>query len=98
MGDIQPLFEKPKRLVGFSPFDQTATVPFQTVPGDLCAGNVFLEPVRTLVEETIPTVSAPPGNSEEFQAHAGFFLCVQKPHGGILAPFVTDTAASGCSP
>jgi hypothetical protein len=52
----------------------TDLVVFQIVPGDLRAGNVFLEPVRTL-EETTPQVSEPPGNSEEFQAHAGFFLC-----------------------
>jgi hypothetical protein len=54
---------------------------FPIVPGDLCAGNVFHPPVRILVDETNPLVSEPPGNSEEFQAHAAFFLSVEKPSG-----------------
>jgi len=36
------------------------------VPGDLCAGNVFHPSVRTLVEETFPQVSEPPGKSADF--------------------------------
>jgi hypothetical protein len=40
------------------------------VPGDPRAGNRFPESVRTLMEETNPSVSAQPGNSREFQAHA----------------------------
>jgi hypothetical protein len=46
---------------------------------NLCAGNVFLQPVRKLAAETYPQVSAPPENSEEFQARAAFLLCVEKP-------------------
>jgi hypothetical protein len=44
------------------------------VSGDLCAGNAFLPPVRTLVEETIPSVSGPPGKSADFQARADSFF------------------------
>jgi len=52
---------------------------FQILPSNPCAGNVFQEPVRTLVGETTPSVSGPPGNSSEFQARAGFFLRAKKP-------------------
>jgi hypothetical protein len=48
-------------------------------PGDLRAGSVFLPPGRILVAETVPLVSEPPGNSSELQAHAGFFLRIEKP-------------------
>jgi hypothetical protein len=58
-----------------------------TVSGDLRAGNVFLQPVPTLVEETIPSVSAPPGNSGEFQARAALLLREQKPLMRILFAF-----------
>jgi len=49
------------RLRRYKPL--TNLVVFQIVPGDLCVGNVFHQPVRTLVDETIPCVSEPPGNS-----------------------------------
>jgi hypothetical protein len=42
------------------------------VPGDLSPGTLFPPPVRTLAEETIPSVSGPPGNAAAFQARAGF--------------------------
>jgi len=43
---------------------------FQIVPGDLSPGTRFPQPVRTLVAETLPSVSGPPGNPEGFQARA----------------------------
>jgi hypothetical protein len=43
---------------------QANLVFFQIVSGDLRAENVFHPPVRTLVDETIPSVSEPPGNPE----------------------------------
>jgi hypothetical protein len=55
------------------------------VPGDMRAGNVFPQSVHTLVEETIPSVSEPPGNSVEFQARAAFLFCVEKPLGFFYA-------------
>jgi hypothetical protein len=50
-------------------------------PGDRCAGIGFLESVRTLIPEKIPQVSEPPGNSEEFQAHAVFLFRVKESPG-----------------
>ncbi len=55
------------------------------VPGDMRAGNAFHPPVRTLVDEMIPSVSAPPGNSREFQARAGLFKRVERPEGDFNA-------------
>ena len=51
------------------------------ISGDLCAGNAFVLPVRTLGEQTIPSVSAPPGNPAGFQAHAVFPLRIEKTEG-----------------
>ncbi len=51
------------------------------ISGDKRAGNGFVLPVRTLGEQTIPSVSAPPGNSGEFQAHAVFPNASKKPKG-----------------
>jgi len=51
---------------------------FKFVSGAQVAGNVFLLPVRTPVEETIPLGSEPPGNSAEFQARAAFLLIALK--------------------
>jgi hypothetical protein len=45
------------------------------------AGNVFHQSVHTLVDETIPLVSKPPGNSTEFQACAGFFFALKTSEG-----------------
>jgi hypothetical protein len=42
------------------------------VSGDLRAGNAFPQSVRTLMEETFPPVSGPPGNPRGFQARADF--------------------------
>jgi hypothetical protein len=36
---------------------------YQIVSGDLCAGNVFHQPVRIMVDETFPSVSELPGKS-----------------------------------
>jgi hypothetical protein len=57
----------------------TDPVKASIVSGDLRAGNVFQPSGRTLVDETIPQVSEPPGNPAGFQAHAEFFRRVEKP-------------------
>jgi hypothetical protein len=37
--------------------------------------------VRTLVKETFPLASAPPGKSADFQARAGFISALKDPKG-----------------
>jgi hypothetical protein len=49
------------------------------VSGDTRAGNAFLPPVHTLVVETLPIVSEPPGNPAGFQARAELPSRVEKP-------------------
>jgi hypothetical protein len=51
------------------------------IAGDLCAGNVFLRPVRILGAETTPAVSAPPGNPRGFQAREVPSLRIEKTAG-----------------
>ena len=42
------------------------------MPGGVYAGHGIAPSVHILVAVSAPSVSAPPGNSREFQAHAGF--------------------------
>jgi hypothetical protein len=62
----------PKSMPACAGIRLTTLAFLQIVSGDLCAGNVLPPPVRKLVAVTIPFVSEPPGNFEEFQAHAAF--------------------------
>jgi hypothetical protein len=48
------------------------------VSGGFAAGNAFGPPVRAPGDQTIPSVSAPPGNPGGFQARADFFPPRQK--------------------
>jgi hypothetical protein len=52
------------------------------VSGDL-SGERFPKPVRTLVEETIPPVSEPPGKSAGFQARAGLPIALKRREAGF---------------
>jgi hypothetical protein len=64
------------------------------IPGDWCAGNMFHQPVRTLVDETILLVSEPPGNPAGFQARADLPTALKIRLWIFKARFLPDTEAS----